>query len=411
MVSMALPTAALAHDGASAPATWHFAASLALALALSAVLCGTGALRQQRKRGERRPLTPTKVVSMGAGLVVLVLTLISPLHALADRLISAHMLQHFLLMLVAAPLLVWGGTTTILMWSLPGPVRSAIGQLRMTRHFGFVAGIVRRPAVAWVAFSGSIAFWHLPPIYRMTLGDEGLHALMHLTFFGAGLLFWSVVLEPSGKRRLDYGRTILLVFSTAMITGLAGALLSFAQKPIYHPSDGPAVLGLTPLEDQRVAGLIMWIPMDFVLFCVSAALFTLWLSRTGRRPLVAGGSEVTTPLVFSILMLLCGCGQSGAPSQADAAEQANRGKSLIVQHGCGSCHEIPGIRSADGVVGPPLDRFGRRIYIAGMLRNSPGNLVMWLRNPQAVVPGNAMPDMNITESDAREIAAYLLALE
>jgi cytochrome c2 len=168
---------------------------------------------------------------------------------------------------------------------------------------------------------------------------------------------------------------------------------------------------LTSLEDQRLAGLIMWIPMDLVLFCVAGALFVAWLSSTERRQLFAGTARVATPPVILILALLCGCDQSGTSLAADAGERENRGISLIVHYGCGSCHEIPGIRSANGVVGPPLEQFGRRVYVAGMLRNSPENLAAWLRNPQAIIPGNAMPDMGMSEADARAIADYLLTLE
>jgi len=89
---------------------------------------------------------------------------------------------------------------------------------------------------------------------------------------------------------------------------------------------------------------------------------------------------------------------------------AARGAQRIAQLGCSACHTIPGVPNADGNVGPPLTRFGSRIYIAGMLRNTPANLVRWIREPQAVVPGNAMPNMGVSEVDARDIAAYLYTL-
>lgn len=93
------------------------------------------------------------------------------------------------------------------------------------------------------------------------------------------------------------------------------------------------------------------------------------------------------------------------------AGDPERGARLIDSFGCGSCHEIPGLSGADGVVGPPLTRMGRRIYIAGVLRNTPENMMFWLQNPQLVVPGNAMPDMGISRRQARHIAAYLYTLQ
>ncbi|MEO7336513.1 MAG: c-type cytochrome [Caldimonas sp.] len=89
---------------------------------------------------------------------------------------------------------------------------------------------------------------------------------------------------------------------------------------------------------------------------------------------------------------------------------ARRGAALISAFGCTACHTVPGIRGADGNVGPPLTRFGERTYIAGMLHNTPENLVRWIRVPQSVVPGNAMPDMNVSEAEARDIAQYLYTL-
>lgn len=90
---------------------------------------------------------------------------------------------------------------------------------------------------------------------------------------------------------------------------------------------------------------------------------------------------------------------------------AGAGHALIAEIGCGSCHVIPGVRGADGMVGPPLDHMGRRQIIAGMLRNTSDNMVYWLRFPQKVVPGNAMPDMGLTPEQARDIAAYLYTLQ
>jgi cytochrome c len=101
---------------------------------------------------------------------------------------------------------------------------------------------------------------------------------------------------------------------------------------------------------------------------------------------------------------------AGQPEWAVIDGDARRGAELIQQFGCGGCHVVPGVGGAHGDVGPPLTRFGERIYIAGMLRNTPPNLVRWLRDPQGVVPGNAMPNMGITEAQARDMAAYLYTL-
>jgi cytochrome c1 len=87
------------------------------------------------------------------------------------------------------------------------------------------------------------------------------------------------------------------------------------------------------------------------------------------------------------------------------------GKQLIVRYGCGSCHEIPGVKGARGLVGPPLTHFGRRGTIAGQLANTPDNLTRWIDDPQAVEPGTDMPNLGISTQEARNIAAYLESLD
>jgi cytochrome c2 len=113
-------------------------------------------------------------------------------------------------------------------------------------------------------------------------------------------------------------------------------------------------------------------------------------------------------LALSVLALpLAACG-SAKQTQLVPGADPERGKTVIEDVGCGACHAIPGIRSADGRVGPPLDDFGRRRTVAGKLPNTPRALTHWIRFPQAVVPGNDMPNLRLSRRDARDVAAYLL---
>jgi cytochrome c2 len=105
-----------------------------------------------------------------------------------------------------------------------------------------------------------------------------------------------------------------------------------------------------------------------------------------------------------------GCAGGSEPYRQVAGGDPGRGARAIEARGCGSCHSIPGIHDARGTVGPPLDAFGRRGFIAGELANTPANLVRWIENPQAVEPGTAMPDLGIPPAEARSIAAYLYTL-
>jgi cytochrome c2 len=116
---------------------------------------------------------------------------------------------------------------------------------------------------------------------------------------------------------------------------------------------------------------------------------------------------VALSLALTMSLSACSSATPALPPGGDAAA----GAALIVKLGCGSCHTIPGIVDATGMVGPPLDHMANRQYIAGVLRNTPDNMVQWLRFPQRVVPGNAMPDLAISQADAQRLTAYLSTLQ
>lgn len=134
-------------------------------------------------------------------------------------------------------------------------------------------------------------------------------------------------------------------------------------------------------------------------------------------------AAIGLPVILLAAVTLTGCDELGIGGE-DWTEQAadpharwsqigdpDLGAALIRDTGCGTCHQIPGIRTADGLVGPPLTHMARRVYIAGVLPNTPENMLGWLQDPQAIVPGNAMPDVGLSDEDARHVAAYLYTLD
>jgi cytochrome c2 len=139
-------------------------------------------------------------------------------------------------------------------------------------------------------------------------------------------------------------------------------------------------------------------------------VFVKWVEEPTPRLASSRVRVAMLPALLLLLPFVSGCDDAGGKAVAASVGNSRRGTKLIGYYGCGGCHTIPGITGASGLVGPPLTQIGQRIYIAGMLRNTPDNMTKWLRNPQAVVPGNAMPDMGISASDAKDIAAYLYTL-
>ena len=120
---------------------------------------------------------------------------------------------------------------------------------------------------------------------------------------------------------------------------------------------------------------------------------------------------VRTIAAFAALGLAaCGTSDAGEPHRTVAGGDAGRGEHAIGKFGCGSCHVIPGIREAKGMVGPPLTSFGRRTYIAGEVSNTPEHLIVWIEVPQSIEPGTAMPNLGVSDQEARDIAAYLYTL-
>jgi cytochrome c1 len=116
-------------------------------------------------------------------------------------------------------------------------------------------------------------------------------------------------------------------------------------------------------------------------------------------------------LATAAMLCLAGCDGSGENAATlSVAGDPSHGAVLIGQLGCGTCHMIPGIAGAKGLVGPPLEHIGSRTIIAGLLPNTPENMQAWLKNPQAIVPGNAMPNMELKDDEAQDVAAYLYTL-
>jgi putative membrane protein len=207
-----------------------------------------------------------------------------PLEHLAEDLVSAHMIQHVLLILVAAPLIAFGRPFDHLLRGLPVRARKRIGGWRRrARLTPATTSRIARPAVAWLSYALAVWFWHGSVPYQLAAGNEALHVLEHAVLFGAALGFWAIVL--GSRPDVVSGFRLLMVFTTAFHTVLLGALLTFATSPWYRSYAASAAgFGLDPLADQQLAGLLMWIPGGLLYTGVGLWLLTDWIRGQDTTP-------------------------------------------------------------------------------------------------------------------------------
>ena len=244
------------------------------ALGLAAVLYAVGALRLWRHAGPGRGLGYGQAASYALGWLTLVLALASPLDALGAHLFSAHMVQHELLMIVCAPLLVAGRPLAAWAWALPRPWLRGLRGVGAVPGLGLAWHVLTRPMVAWALHGLAVWLWHVPALFDAALRSQAVHELQHFSFFASALLFWWVALAP---RAAGIG----YLFTTMVHTGALGALITLAPTVWYLGyGDAPAQLGMDPLEDQQIGGLIMWVPAAFAYLLAGLVSLGRWLNRS-----------------------------------------------------------------------------------------------------------------------------------
>jgi putative membrane protein len=251
-----------------------------LAVSGSAYVVGLMRLRRASPRSGLRWWEPT---CFAAGWLVILLAQVSPLAWLSEQLFAAHMTQHELLMLIAAPLLVLGRPLLVMLWALPRRGRQAVGGA--TRRRAFAAGWrwISAPFAVWALHGLALWIWHLPSWYQAAVAHEGLHLVQHACFLGTALLFWWTLVHGRFGR-IGYGAAVLFIFTTMLHSGLLGALFTFSERAWYptYARSAPA-WHVSGLEDQQLAGLIMWIPFGVVFLVVALAMFSAWLGESDRR--------------------------------------------------------------------------------------------------------------------------------
>ncbi|HEY8976442.1 MAG TPA: cytochrome c oxidase assembly protein [Burkholderiaceae bacterium] len=265
----ALPAAAIAHQlGSGTSRSFGLETLLAFMMVASVAGYAKGVATLWRRAGAGRGIRVRQVVAFGAGWGTLVVALYSPVDTLADRSFAAHMTQHELLMIVAAPLLAASRTYEAWSWALRKRGVRALATLATAWRWLAV------PTRAWWLHAAALWLWHVPALFLAALRDEDIHALQHASFFLSALLFWWAVF--GSRRRNHQGTALALLVTTMLQMNALGLLLTFAPQP-WYAADEPPLWGLTALEDQQVGALIMWMFGGMVYAAAALAVVLRWL--------------------------------------------------------------------------------------------------------------------------------------
>jgi len=293
---------------------------LASSLALLFAVYAAGVLRVWRHAGCGRGIRRREAVAFAFGWLAILVALAPPLDEWSEHWIAAHMVQHELLMVVAAPLVAVSAPLIAFLWATPTRLRHAA--LNRARRPAVIAAwtALTAPVSVFVLHAAALWVWHMPALYDYALEHEPVHLLQHVCFFGTAALFWWGIAHGR-YGRLGYGAAVVYVFATAVHGGVLGALMTLSPRVWYVPYIAHHPTGLTPLEDQQLAGLLMWIPTGLIFAVSGLTLFAAWLRESDRRTryrsagtylLLAGGVGVAS----------LGAGCSSAPQAAASGAPA-----------------------------------------------------------------------------------------
>jgi cytochrome c oxidase assembly factor CtaG len=248
--------AAEALDLASA---WSLRLEVAAPLALVTAAYTLGWWRLSRRGA---PVSRWRAAAGAGSLATIAIALLSPLDALADRLFTGHMIQHLLLIAVAAPLILLADPFPALVWALPGSARAAVGRALRRGGWGRRVGVALTALpLAWTLHVLVVWFWHVPVAYDAAVADRLLHDLEHVAFFASAVLFWWPVIHPAPRLRAaaSYAARMTVLVLGALQGALLGLLLATSSE-VWYASYARAAppWSLAPLDDQAIGGLVMW---------------------------------------------------------------------------------------------------------------------------------------------------------
>jgi cytochrome c oxidase assembly factor CtaG len=274
-----LTTPAAAHGDEHGSATsWTFDPWVVVPLAAFGLLYGVGAIRLASR--SRRPARLQLRGLMGwVGLLTLAGALISPLHWLGEHLFTFHMIEHEIVMAISAPLIVLARPVAVLLWGLPQSLRHVVGSV-------IRSPLVRRPwnwstdaTTATFIHGAAIWAWHVPVLFDAAVTNQLLHRTQHLSFFAAAILFWWAIFWKS-----EHGAAAGHLFVTMVHTSVLGALMALAPRVLFLAQTQAAMdWGLSPLEDQQLAGMVMWVPAGTIYAAATMMMLALWIRSASTR--------------------------------------------------------------------------------------------------------------------------------
>jgi putative membrane protein len=252
-------------------------------MAASASGYGWGVAKLWRKAGVGRGIRIAEVARFAAGWTSLAAALLSPIDGLAERSFAVHMVQHEMLMVVAAPLLALSRPLEAWAWALPPSVQRALANTFSASRIRQAWRRLTAPASAWSLHALALWVWHVPTLFTAALDNEAVHVLQHTCFLASALVFWWAAFGRSF--RTPDATSIALLFTTMLHTSALGLLLTFSPTP-WYANRASGFFGLTLLEDQQLGGLVMWVPGGFAYLVAGLMIVATWLSprRVDHRP-------------------------------------------------------------------------------------------------------------------------------
>ena len=279
----------------AALSSWDWRPEVIVVIVALAVLFAAGWLRLRKISGapkSRHSLGATwRPISYLAGLLVIGLALLSPIDVLVQQLFFVHMIQHLLLIMVAPVLLMLPNPMPFLIWGLPERLRLGVGRalgglLNKESVSGKIIRRLTKPVAVWFIMIVFIIGWHDPVMYQSALRSEVLHDFEHITMFAAGMLFaWTITgAGPRIHRELSPLAKVVFLIAAIPPHMALGVTLAFTPRPIYtYYLEMPRLWGISVMDDQRISGIIMWIPGSMMYFIAALVFVFKILSGEGKK--------------------------------------------------------------------------------------------------------------------------------